>query len=278
VIFPGRPTPERLLEHIRAFKPTLLTSVPTAINQMSRHPEVQPEDLESLRMILSAGEALPEALFTRWMARFGVEILDGIGSAEMFHIYVSNRPGEARGGSLGRVVPGYEVRLVDEGGQPVEVGEVGRLHVKGGSTGLMYWQRRAESVATFRGDECVSADTFRQDEAGFFYYEGRVSDLLKVGGIFVSPLEVENCLLGHPAVEDVAVLGFTDEDGLIKAQAWVVLKTAFEPSDGLVSGLQTFAKERLAYFKTPRRVRFVTEPLPRNDRGKLDRKVIGGWR
>lgn len=276
VIFPGRSTPETLFDHIDAFKPTILTSVPTMIGKMERHPRAETSDLSSLRMVLSAGEALPAELYERWIARTGVEILDGIGSAEMFHIYISNRPGDVKLGSLGKIVPGYQAKIVDEAGQEVPTGQVGRLHITGGSTAIMYWGDRQKSVETFHGETCITADFFRRDEAGYFYYEGRSSDLIKAGGIWVSPLEVENCLLTHPAVAEVAVVGRCDGEGLVKPCAYVVLAAGYEGHDTLCAEIQKHAKANLAYYKYPRWVEFIAS-MPRNDRGKMDRKVVRAW-
>lgn len=273
VIFPGRSTPDALFDHIERFRPSVLTTVPTMIGLMERHPRAAGADLSCLRRVLSAGEALPGELYERWVGRFGGEILDGIGSAEMFHIYISNRPGEVRVGTLGRIVPGYEARLLGEDGQEVPVGEVGRLHIRGGSTAIMYWGDRAKSIETFRGDECITADYFRQDADGWFTYEGRATDLLKVGGIFVSPLEVENCLLAHPSVAEVAIVGVPDEDGLVKPVAYVVPAAGILGDEALGQDLRAFARERLAYYKAPRRVCFLVA-LPKNDRGKVDRRAL----
>ncbi len=272
-LFPERSTPEALFEQIDARRPTVLTSVPTMINAMVAHPEAARHDLSCLRVCISAGEALPPELYLRWKETFGVEILDGIGSAEMFHIYVSNRFGEVRPGSLGRVVPGYETRLVGPDGSDVPDGELGTLWVRGGSTALCYWNDRDKSRSTFRGDWAVSGDLFRRDLEGFHYYGGRADDLLKVGGTFVAPIEVEDCLLRHPAVLECAVVGWTDEAGLVKPKAFVVLRPGQSASEALARDLQEFVKGRLAPHKYPRKIEFA-DSLPRNDRGKVDRKRL----
>lgn len=276
VLFAGRATPETLFDHIARFRPTVLTNVPTMINTMERHPRAEGADLSCLRMVLSAGEALPEELYTRWTARFGAEILDGIGSAEMFHIYISNAPGAVRPGSLGRIVPGYEARIVDDAGQDVADGEVGRLLIRGGSTAIMYWGDRQKSIETFHGDVCVTADYFRRSADGWYTYEGRATDLLKVGGIWVSPLEVEGCLLTHEAVAEVAVIGCDDDAGLCKPLAFVVVAAGFGGDAALEEALKLHVKGRLAPWKYPRWVRFVPA-LPKNDRGKIDRKELRTW-
>jgi benzoate-CoA ligase len=279
VLFPDRSTPEVLFDHIARHRPTVLTSVPTMINMMlqareTMRPPARP-DLSCLRVVLSAGEALPGELYRRWKSAFGVEILDGIGSAEMFHIYISNRFGDVREDSLGRLVPGYEARIVGPDGADLPAGEQGTLWVRGGSTALCYWQRRASSRQTFRGDWCVTGDQFRRDEAGYFYYCGRTDDMLKVSGIFVSPLEIEDCLLGHEAVKEAAVVGETDADGLVKPKAYVALRDGRTPSRDVALALKAHVKQRLAPYKYPRWVAFVTA-LPRSDRGKVLRTDLRG--
>ncbi|HKY32899.1 MAG TPA: benzoate-CoA ligase family protein [Candidatus Polarisedimenticolia bacterium] len=274
-LFPERSTPEAVFEMIARHRPTVLTSVPTMINGMLQAAEGSsaPPDLSCLRVCLSAGEALPAELYRRWKKTFGVEVLDGIGSAEMFHIYISNRFGDVREESLGRLVPGYEARVVGPGGEDLPDGEQGTLWVKGGSTALCYWQRRASSRATFRGDWCVTGDQFRRDQEGYFYYCGRTDDMLKVGGIFVSPLEIEDCLLGHDAVREAAVVGEADDGGLTKPKAYVALKEGRSPSRELAFQLKTHVKGRLAPYKYPRWIAFVQD-LPRSDRGKVLRAAL----
>jgi benzoate-CoA ligase len=272
-LFSERSEPARLFDVIERYKPTIFTSVPTMINGMLNHPGGTGRDLSSLRLMLSAGEALPPELYRRWKETFGVEILDGIGSAEMFHIYISNYPGDVVPGSLGRLVPGYDARIVDGEGRDVKPGEAGTLWVKGESAAILYWQAHEKSKEVLRGDWVVTGDHMRVDERGYYWYEGRSDDMLKVGGIFVSPLEVENCLLQHPRVAECAVIGYKDPDGLIKPKAFVV------PRDGngdaaLARELQEFVKGRLAPFKYPRSVEFAPS-LPKNDRGKIDRRRLG---
>lgn len=269
VLFRERATPERLFSLCERHRVTVLTSVPTMINKMV---QAGARPLSPLRVCLSAGEALPPELYQRWKEAFGVEILDGIGSAEQFHVYLSNRLGEVRPGSLGRPVPGYELRIVGADGKEVAEGEVGTLWVKGDSAAVCYWQAHEQSKAVLRGDWVVTGDLFRRDEDGFYYYAGRADDMLKVGGIFVSPLEVESCLLRHPNVSEVAVIGYEDEDGLIKPLAFVVLREA-APSDALACALIEHAKRELAHYKAPRKIEFVAA-LPRSDRGKLLRREL----
>jgi benzoate-CoA ligase family protein len=270
ILFRDKATPELLFDLIARHQPTVLTSVPTMINKMVQ--AGGPPTLGALRCCISAGEALPEELYRRWMARFGVEILDGIGSAELFHIYISNRFGEVKPGSLGRLVPGYEARVVGADGGDVPDGEIGTLWVKGDSAALCYWQAHEKSKEVLRGDWVVSGDLFRRDEAGYFYYAGRADDMLKVGGIFVAPTEVEACLLRHPNVHETAVVGFEDEDGLVKPLAFVVARGA-APSDELARSIVEHAKRELARYKAPHKVQFVDE-LPRSDRGKILRREL----
>jgi benzoate-CoA ligase family protein len=268
-LFPEKPTPDVLFENIERFKPTILTSVPTSINQMVSHPEAKQRDVSSLRMVLSAGEALPPELLQRWTESFGVEILDGIGSAETFHIYISNAPGDVTPGSLGRLVPGYEAKVVGPEGDEVGSDEIGTLWVKGDSAAVGYWQAHEKSKETFRGDWVRTADLFRRDAQGRFWYSGRADDILKVGGMFVSPLEIEDRLLQHEAVAECVVVPYEDE-GLQKPLALVVPAQGVDGDEGLAVELARFAKEGLAAYKFPRRVRFL-EALPRNDRGKVER-------
>ena len=270
VLFEGRATADELFDQIEAHRPTFLTSVPTLFNNMLRSPRMDSVDLSSLRISLSAGEALPPRLYAEWKERTGVEILDGIGSAEMFHIYISNRPGDVVPGSLGRIVPGYEAQVVDPGGAPVPDGEPGLLRVRGGSTALCYWADRARSREAFQGEWCTSADIFRRDADGYYFYEGRADDLLKVSGIWVSPLEIENTLLSHPAVAEIAVVGHEDGDALVKPFAFVVLADGWGAGDDTAAALKAHCQERMAPYKYPRWFEW-RDALPRNDRGKVAR-------
>jgi benzoate-CoA ligase len=273
ILFPGRSTADELFDQIAAHRPTLLTSVPTMINNMLRSPRLEAADLSCLRVCLSAGEALPPALYQEWKQRTGVEILDGIGSAEMFHIYISNRLDDVRPGSLGRVVPGYEAVVVGADGREVPNGEPGLLRVRGGSTALCYWADKEKSRATFQGEWCTSADLFRRDGEGYYYYEGRSDDLLKVSGIFTSPLEIENALLAHPAVAEACVVGHEDEQGLTKPYAFVALRPGQAGTDQLAAELKRFLQGMLAPHKYPRWFEWRAA-LPKNDRGKTARKEL----
>jgi benzoate-CoA ligase len=273
VLFPGRATADELLDQIERHRPTFLTGVPTMFNNLLRSERIARADLSCLRVALSAGEALPPQLASEWTARTGVEILDGIGSAEMFHIYISNYPGDVQPGSLGRIVPGYEAVIVDAEGRAVPDGEPGRLRVRGGSTALCYWGDKAKSRQTFQGEWCTSADIFRRDARGYYFYEGRDDDLLKVSGIFVSLLEIENVLLAHASVAEVCVVGQEDEDQLVKPLAFVVLRPGVKGDDALANALKAHCKDRLAPYKYPRWFRW-RESLPKNDRGKVARKEL----
>jgi benzoate-CoA ligase family protein len=274
LLFRESPTPELLFELISRHKVTVFTSVPTLINKMLQTPDEQRRDISSVRFMWSAGEALPQQLHDRWDAAFGVPIIDGIGSAESFHIYISNRPGDIRAGSLGKLVPGYEAKLVDDDGNAVAQGDVGTLWLKGDSAALYYHSAYAKSKEHLRGGWIVSGDKFREDADGYWYYEGRGDDLLKSGGIYVSPLEVENCLSQHPAVQECCVVGTKDAAGLEKPLAIIVLKSDVPASAALEAELIAFAKDKIARYKAPHRIVFVDVPLPRNDRDKIDRKKL----
>ncbi len=267
VLFPERCTPETLFAQIRAHRPTVLVNVPTMVQQMLAHPDVASVDLSSLRLATSAGEALPVELHERWNRAFGVDLLDGLGTAEMWHIFLSNRPGDVVPGTLGRVVPGFEVKLCDDEGREVADGEVGALWVRGDSRAIAYWQRMDDTMQAFRGEWYVSSDMLRKNPDGTFTYGGRADDMLKVGGRWLSPGELENCLLQHDAVREVAVVGARNADGLVKPVAFVVSASA---SPELAAELQAFAKSRLEHYKYPREVRFL-DVLPRTHLGKVDR-------
>jgi benzoate-CoA ligase family protein len=272
-LFSERSTPEKLFEVIERYRPTILTTVPTMINAMLNAEGAAGRDLSSLRFCYSAGEALPAELYTRWVETFRVEICDGIGSAEMFHIYITNRPEDVKPGSLGRVVEGYEARIVDAEGREVPTGEMGTLRVKGDSAALCYWNAHEKSKETFAGDWCTTGDQFHADAEGYYWYHGRTDDMLKVSGVFVAPAEIENCLLRHEAVVEAAVVGHDDGSGLVKPKAFVVARPGHAPSEELAQNIKEFVKSRLALYKYPRWVEFV-ESLPKNDRGKIDRRQL----
>jgi benzoate-CoA ligase len=272
-LFSERSTPEKLFQVIERYRPTILTTVPTMINSMLNAPDAAQRDLSSLRFCYSAGEALPIELYERWKKTLGIEICDGIGSAEMFHIYISNRPGDVKPGSLGKVVNGYEAKIVDAEGQSVPTGQMGTLRIKGDSAALCYWNAHEKSKETFAGDWCTTGDQFHVDEEGYYWYHGRTDDMLKVSGIFVAPAEIENCLLRHEAVIECAVIGAEGGDGLIKPKAFVVLREDFTAGEELVEEIKGFVKSQLALYKYPRWIEFVSS-LPKNDRGKIDRKKL----
>ncbi len=274
VLFRESPTPELLFALIEKYKATVFTSVPTLINKMLQAPEGERRDISSVRLMWSAGEALPHELHERWDRAFGVPVIDGIGSAESFHIYISNRPSDIRPGSLGKLVPGYEAKLVDDDGDPVAQGDVGTLWLKGDSAALYYHGAYEKSKQHLRGGWIVSGDKFRQDGDGYWYYEGRGDDLIKSGGIYVSPLEVENCLMQHEAVHECCVVAKKDTSGLEKPLAIVVLKKDHAGARASEADLIAFAKTKLARYKAPHWVVFVDKPLPRNDRDKVDRKKL----
>ncbi|MFE0024655.1 benzoate-CoA ligase family protein [Amycolatopsis sp. NPDC059021] len=269
IVFPQRTTADLIFELIARHRPTVLVNVPTMMSAMIAHPAASEQDLSCLRLTTSAGEALPPELHRKWDAAFGVPVVDGIGSSEAYHIYLSNRPGEARYGSLGREVPGYTAQVVDETGNPLPDGEIGPLRITGPTIALEYYGDAEKSAKTFDGDTLTSGDLFSRDTGGFYHHHGRADDLLKVGGVFVAPGEIEDCLLGHPDVADCAVLG-TTVDGLVLPRACVVLRpgATVEPQ-----ALKDFARAHLAKHKYPREVVFVTE-LPRTANGKLDRRAL----
>jgi benzoate-CoA ligase family protein len=269
VIFAARTTPELIFELIRHHRPTILVNVPTMMQAMLDHPSAAQQDLSCLRLCTSAGEALPEPLHRRWNDAFGVEVLDGIGSSEAYHIYISNRPGRVRPGSIGEAVPGYVAEVVDDHGHPLPDGHIGRLWIRGETASRMYWQDPEASARTFAGDLVMSGDLVERDGDGYFLYRGRADDLLKVGGIWVAPAEIERCLAGHPDVVECAVVA-AERDGLTRGRAWVVLKPG---SNATPESLQSFVRDRLAPHKVPREVRLVSE-LPRTGSGKIDRSAL----
>lgn len=274
VLVPERPTAAQTREILEKYRPSILVTVPTMTAKLLDDPADAGAAASSLRLALSAGEALPPDLFRRWVSRHGVEMLDGIGSAEMFHVYVSNRPGQARAGSLGRVVPGYQAKVVRDDGTDAAPDEVGTLWVRGGSAGSGYHDAPERSRQVFRDDGwVVTGDFFRCDAQGWFTFEGRADDMLKVAGLYVSPLEVERVIASHPAVAECAVVGAPDDQGLVKPRAHVVPRAGTSGDAGLERELDAWTRERLPHYKVPRAWMFATE-LPRNDRGKLVRRTL----
>jgi benzoate-CoA ligase len=271
VLYPHRPLPEAMFELIHRHRPTLFFGVPTLYAAMLQVKEADKRfDLSSLRLCVSAGEALPEELFNRWRERFGVDILDGIGTTEILHIFLSNRPDRIRPGSTGLPVPGYECVLVDDDGRPVPQGEIGNLRVKGDSTMAYYWNQHEKTKDTLFGHFIQTGDKYYQDADGFFWYCGRADDMLKVGGIWVSPIEVENTLVSHAAVLEAAVVGREDTDRLVKPKAFVVLKDGYAGSSALEDELKGFVKDKIAPYKYPRWIEFVSD-LPKTATGKIQR-------
>ncbi len=271
VLFPGRPEPRRVFEVINQTKPTLFFGVPTAYAAMLAQPQAEKEfDLSSIRTGISAGEALPPAVWKGVKERFGFEILDGIGSTEVLHIFISNRPGKVKPGSSGQPVPGYEAKIVDETGQPLGPNEEGQLLIKGESTCAYYWNKHEKTRETIIGEWIRTGDKYHVDEDGFYWYHGRADDMIKAGGIWVSPLEVENALAGHPAVQESGVVGRKDRDNLAKPCAFVVLNPGYSSGPELEEELKQFVKDKIAVFKYPRWVEFV-DSLPRTATGKLQR-------
>jgi benzoate-CoA ligase family protein len=268
VLHPGRFDPATYFGLIERYRPSLFFGVPTAFAAMLA--AAGPPDLGRVRHCVSAGEPLPAALFSRWKERFGVEILDGIGSTEALHIYISNRPDHVRPGSSGEVVPGYDVRIVDEDGRDLPPGEIGDLLVKGDSIAASYWNKHAQSRRAFAGEWFRSGDKYYRDPAGCYWYCGRSDDMLKVGGQWVSPAEVEATLIQHPDVFESGVVGHAAGDDLVKPYAFVVLKPGTVASDALAREIQAFVRDKIAAFKYPRWIEFVPE-LPKTATGKIQR-------
>ena len=271
VALAGRSTPESVMQVLREHQPTIFYGVPTLYSAILADPSNKRETgSQRLRRCVSAGEALPEEVGKRWEERFGAPILDGLGSTEMLHIFLSNRPDDYRYGTSGKAVPGYELRVDGEDGQVVPPGEIGELVVRGGSSAVAYWNQREKSLATFQGRWTRTGDKYTRDEAGYYHYRGRSDDMMKVSGQWVSPFEVESALLGHEKVLEAAVVGHADEQGLIKPTAFVVLKNAQDASDALIKELKDYVRGQLAPYKYPRRIEFV-EGLPKTATGKVQR-------
>ena len=309
VVLAGRPTPDAVAALLREHRPTIFFGVPTLYGAMLAQPpgpdEGGPEGRQGgseggqggpdhgqdsapaagdgqppgtghvarssrLRLAVSAGEALPAEIGAAWEARFGAPILDGLGSTEMLHIFLSNHPGDVRYGTSGKAVPGYRLKVVAETGEPAAPGEIGELWVNGGSTAVAYWNQREKSLATFHGPWTRTGDKYVVDEEGYYHYCGRTDDMLKVGGQWVSPFEVESALLGHEAVLEAAVVAAEDDQGLVKPRAFVVVREGAEAGPALAAALQEFVKGRLAPFKYPRWIEF-TGDLPKTATGKIQR-------
>jgi 4-hydroxybenzoate-CoA ligase len=276
------PKPESVYAYIKKFKPTIFFGIPTLYGQMLEYKDKEDKakgtspnpngdhELSSLRVCVSAGEALPPDIYTRWKKRYGIDIIDGIGSTEMLHIFISNKPGDVKPGSSGKPVPGYELKLVGDEGQDVPKGEIGLLLVKGGSAAQQYWKKREKTRLTMQGEWINTGDKYYEDEEGYFFCAGRGDDMLKVGGIWVSPVEVENCIIEHPAVFEAAIVGAKDEKDLVKPKAFVVLKEGNEPSKELEKEIQQWVLDKMAKYKYPRWIEFV-KALPKSSTGKIQR-------
>jgi benzoate-CoA ligase family protein len=273
ILMPGPPLPANVYATIARHRPTLFSSVPTGYAMLLSHPG--DFDLSSIRLAVSAGESLPASLYERFKQRFGVDILDGIGSTEVLHMFISNRPASIRPGSSGLIVHGYDAAIRDEHGEPVAAGELGDLWIRGDSTCAVYWNQEEKTRATIHGEWIRTGDRYTQDADGFYWYAGRSDDMLKVGGQWVSPIEVENALVAHDAVQECGVAGREDGDTLVKPVAFVVLRPGIERTPALAAELQQFVRVRLADYKRPRWVEFVTE-LPRTATGKLQRFKLRG--
>jgi benzoate-CoA ligase family protein len=273
ILWPGPPTSQNVYATIEKHRPTLFYSVPTGYGMMlaTDRPSADRDfDLSSVRLAVSAGEALPVALYTRFKDRFGIDVLDGIGSTEAGHMFISNRAGAIRPGSSGQLVAGYDARLLDDHGQPVPRGEIGNLWIEGDSVCAAYWNQHEKTKATIQGNWLRTGDKYTQDEDGYFWYAGRSDDMLKVGGQWVSPVEVENALIAHAAVLECGVVGHEDRDALTKPMAFVVLRDGAAASPELATELQQFVREQLAEYKRPRWVEFLAE-LPKTATGKIQR-------
>ena len=270
VLLPGRPMPDNTLEIVEKFKPTLYFGVPTLYAAQLQYLESASPDLSSVRYCVSAGEALPADIFRRWQERTGLTILDGIGSTEALHIFISNSPDDVTPGTSGRAVPGYDAKILGEDGAPVPTGDSGTLFIRGGSTAKYYWRNEEKTRATMVQDWLNTGDTYLQDEAGRFVYCGRSDDMLKVGGIWCSPFEIEGKLIEHPKVLEAAIVGRDDDDELVKPEAWIVLKNPGDAGAALQQELLDHCKQGLAKYKYPRWFNFVDE-LPKTATGKIQR-------
>ncbi len=275
VLFPEHPTADLLFEQIEKHRPTVFINVPTMINQMVNHAEAGAQDFSSLRFATSAGEALPVPLYERWKETFGVELLDGLGTAEMWHIFVSNTPGHVKPGTLGRPVEGFDLKVADDDGSELPRGEIGKMWVRGGSLAIGYWRHAAKSADSFRGEWFVGGDLVSQDDEGYVTYCGRGDDVLKVSGKWLAPQEVESCLMRHPAVRECAVVGVENEQGLTKPVAFVTLKLEMGKAETGEDELKQHVLDRLDAYKHPRQV-IALDEMPRTHLGKIDRGKLKG--
>lgn len=270
VLMAERPTPVSVFKRLKDHRPSIFYGVPTLYGALLASPELPRRGELALRLCTSAGEALPADLGRRWSEHFGIEILDGIGSTEMLHIFLSNRPGEVRYGTTGKPVPGYRIRLVDEHGNEVGPDHIGELQISGPSSAIQYWNNRAKSLETFVGPWTRAGDKYTVDKEGYYTYGGRSDDMLKVSGMYVSPFEVEAALVTHPDVLEVAVIGLEDDEGLTKPKAFVVVRPGVAATSALAEVLKLHVKSHLAPYKYPRWIEFVAE-LPKTATGKIQR-------
>ncbi len=272
VLYPGSPRDAaQVMSMVDQFKPTIFYNAPTGYAMaMAMADLTERFDLSSLRLCVSAGEALPAPIWHQWKERTGLDIIDGIGSTENYHIFISNRPDDIRPGSSGKPFLGYELRIIDENGNDVPPGEIGNLLVRGETAALSYLHRYEKSQETFRGQWLFTGDKYYVDEDGYYWHAGRSDDMIKAGGIWVSPMEVESTLLRHPAVLECAVVGKQDSAGLFKPKAYVVLKEAYDPSDELAQEMIEFCRKEMAPYKRPRWIEFLEE-LPKTATGKIQR-------
>jgi len=273
VLFPGRPTPEKVVELVQTCRPTILFAAPTHYSKILHTPDLANFDSSSLRLCISAGEALPSTICDEWRERYGLEVLDGIGSTEAFHVFIANRIGQVRPGSSGKLLSGYEAKILRRDGKAVPVGKEGVLHVKGGSIATGYWNNYEKTKATFLGEWLNTSDIYRIDKDGYYWHCGRADDLFKTGGVWVSPIEVENALREHGAVMDAGVVPFVNPEKLQKAMAYVVLKAGHVGCEELVKQLKDFVKTKLEPYKRPEVVEFV-DKLPRTTTGKIQRNAL----
>jgi acetyl-CoA synthetase len=276
VLLAGRPEPAAVLEIVERFKPTLFFGLPTLYNALLNHPRIGAADLSSIRLCLSAAEVLSQDIFNDWRRRFGHEILEGLGSTEVLHIYLSNTPDQKKVGTAGKRVPGYEIRLTSPEGEPVARGEEGVMWVRGHSNAPCYWNRPDKTEQTMRdGGWIWTGDRLVEDADGFFTFVGRVDDLIKVSGQWIYPLEIELCLSEHPAIRECAVLGMELPDRRMTTKAFVILRDGYLLNDSLTRELQDYVKSKLLPYKYPRVVEYCSD-LPKTGTGKIDRQKLRG--
>lgn len=270
VLCPDRPDPNTMMEVIKRYRPTLFFSVPTSYNVLLQAVDNNTDAFKGLRLCVSSGEPLPEILFTRWKERFGSEIIDGLGCSELCNTFIANRPGAVVPGSAGKILTGYEARIVDENGNILPCGEIGTLQVKGESVAAGYWNQHEKTKDCFLGHWFTTGDRFYQDEAENLWYVGRADDMIKAGGIWVSPIEVEGTIMKHESVLECGVIGKKDDNNLVKPKAFIVLKDNYQPSQSLEKEIKDFVKEKIAHYKYPRWIQFVSD-LPKTATGKIQR-------